>query len=51
VKLNQERTYENTGNTYKIVGDIVVDKSIPKVNYNITITGGIFGETPQICEK
>jgi 5,10-methylene-tetrahydrofolate dehydrogenase/methenyl tetrahydrofolate cyclohydrolase len=51
VKLNQERTYENTGNTYKIVGDIVVDKSADKVGYHITVTGGVFGETPQICEK
>ena len=51
VKLDQERTYQNTGNTYKIVGDIVVDKSTDKVSYHITVTGGAFGEVPQICEK
>jgi len=49
VQLNQERTYENTGNTYKIIGNIVVDK--PNVSYHITVTGGVFGETPQTCEK
>ncbi len=49
--LSQERTYNNTENTYKIVGNIVVDKSKNEVNYNLTVTGGVFGETPQICEK
>jgi hypothetical protein len=49
VQLNQKRTYENTGNTYKIVGNIVVDK--PNVSYHITVTGGVFGEMPQTCER
>lgn len=42
-------TIQNSGNTYKIVGDIVVDK--PDVSYHITVTGGVFGEIPQMCEK
>jgi hypothetical protein len=51
LKLNQERTYQNTGRTYKIVGDIAADRATDKVSYHITVTGGVFGTTPQICES
>jgi hypothetical protein len=59
VQLDQERTYENTGNTYKIAGDISIGFEYgdagqvvnQPVNYRITVTGGVFGEVPQICER
>jgi hypothetical protein len=58
-QLNQERTYKNTGNTYKIVGDIEVRFKFDdrgaivggSAYYHLTVTGGVFGQTPQTCEK
>jgi hypothetical protein len=46
------RTYENTGNEYKIVANASPyqdkDGSL-KVKYHVEVTGGIFAETPQTC--
>ena len=50
VTLKQSRTYENTGNTYQINGDITVDKAANTVSYLITVSGGVFGTSPQVCE-
>ena len=50
VTLKQSRTYENTGNTYQINGNITVDKAADTVSYLITVTGGVFGSVPQVCE-
>ena len=53
-EVNLERTYKESGNTYKIVGSINFDDSGNKsklVGYNLTITGGVYGETPHTCTK
>ncbi|MFQ5943892.1 MAG: hypothetical protein ACE5JF_10095 [Anaerolineales bacterium] len=50
LQLDQKRVYKNSGNEYKIVGNIFVDEFANKVEYDITVTGGVFGDTPQICE-
>ena len=50
VTLKQSRTYENTGNTYQINGNITVDKAADTVSYLITVTGGAFGSVPPVCE-
>jgi len=49
--LDQIRVYENSGNEYQIVGEIYVDEAKSEVSYSITVTGGVFSETPQTCEK
>lgn len=46
--LNQTRTYENTKNTYQIVGVITVNKKQNTVTHNITVSGGAFKD-PQTC--
>jgi hypothetical protein len=51
VKVNETLTYSDTNHTYKIVGKIVVNKAANTVNYDITATGGAFGQTPQTCKK
>lgn len=51
VTVNQEQTYAQTKNTYKIVGNIVVNKLLNTVSYDITATGGAFGEKPQTCRS
>jgi len=52
--LEGTRTYQDTGNKYKIVGDLFrygsADGSI-KVEYHVEVTGGVFGETPRTCES
>lgn len=50
LELDQSRTYENTGNTYQINGTINVDEAAGTVDYFITVTGGVFGSVPQVCE-
>jgi hypothetical protein len=51
LQLNQTRVYENSGNKYEITGSIFVDETAGEVEYSIAITGGVFGDTPQICEE
>lgn len=48
LNLNQSRTYENTQNTYQIVGVINVNLTQNTVTHNITVTGGVFND-PQTC--
>lgn len=53
-EVNLERTYKESGNTYKIVGSIKFDDSGKKsklVGYTLTITGGVYRETPHTCTK
>ncbi len=47
---DDECTYENTGNTYKIRGEINFGENEEIENYRFIVTGGVFGEDPQICE-
>jgi hypothetical protein len=49
LNLNQARTYENTQNVYTMVGTIEIDLVNDKVNHDIEVTGGEFGDTPQTC--
>jgi hypothetical protein len=48
VTLNQTRTYENTNNTYTIVGVIEVNLKQNTETHNITVSGGKFKD-PQTC--
>jgi YD repeat-containing protein len=50
VSIDRERTYENSQNTYDIVGTIEVDLIQDTADYEIVVTGGAFGDTPQTCE-
>ena len=47
------RTYEDTGNEYKIVADaspyVESEGSPIKVRYHVEVTGGVFGDVPQTC--
>jgi len=51
VDVNEELKYGSSNNTYKIVGKITVDQTSNTVSYNLTATGGAFGNSPQICKK
>ena len=53
-EVNIERKYNESGNAYQIVGSIEFDDSGKKsklVGYSITITGGVYGDTPHMCTK
>ena len=49
LNLNRIRTYENTQNAYTIIGFIEIDEIQDTVIYDIEVTGGVFGNTPQTC--
>ena len=52
VRIDEERTYTDTQRTYRIVGGITYDPSSLNItDYDLTVTGGVFGETPQTCRK
>ena len=52
VQLECKRTYKNSGNIYNIVGHINIDKDDNnKTNYRFVVTGGIFGNMQEICER
>lgn len=50
-RFEGERTYEDSGNTYEITAYAWQElwEGTWKIRYHIEITGGVFGETPQIC--
>ena len=50
VEVNRTLTFENSGNSYDLVGDIHVDFQTDTVEYDITATGDTFTE-PQTCKK
>ena len=52
IYVNQERTYENTQNMYKIAGTIQVNYNLIRdtISNDIVVTGGVFGDTPQTCQ-
>jgi hypothetical protein len=44
-------TYDDTKNVYHITGVIVFDSQTTSVSsYEITATGGLFGDTGQVCK-
>ncbi len=49
--INEKWTYTNSKNTYNIVGTITVDQTANAVSYDVSATGGAFGETAQTCKK
>jgi len=51
VTVNQKQTYSSSGNTYHIVGTITAHLIAGYAEYDIEVTGGAFGDTPQICKK
>lgn len=52
VSIDEERTYTDTQRTYRIVGGVTYDpSSLDITDYDLTVTGGVFGETPQTCRK
>jgi hypothetical protein len=52
MSIDEERTYADTQRTYAIVGTITYDRSSLSItDYDLTVTGGVFGETPQACRK
>jgi hypothetical protein len=51
LSVNQKKTYENTKNTYTIKGTIELNQVLNTFSYDITGTGGVFGNTPQNCKS
>ena len=47
---NDDCTYENSGNTYHIEGEINYGANKNVDNYHFEVTGGVFGDIPQICK-
>lgn len=50
VEVNRTFTFEESGNSYDIVGEIIVDFRTDTVTYDITATGDSF-EEPQTCKQ
>lgn len=50
VEVNRTLTFEDSGNSYDIVGDIHVDFQTDVVEYDITASGDTFAE-PQSCKQ
>jgi hypothetical protein len=52
VSIDEERIYADTHRTYKIVGGFTYNQpSFNIIDYDLTVTGGIFSETPQTCKS
>jgi len=47
---NDDCTYDESGNTYHIEGEVNFDADEKVDNYYFEVTGGVFGDVPQICE-
>jgi hypothetical protein len=52
VSIDEERIYADTDRTYRIVGGFTYDQpSFNIIDYDLSVTGGVFGETPQTCKN
>ena len=51
ISVNQQQTYHASQNVYLITGIIELDEVTDSVTYNIQATGGVFGDTPQVCSN
>lgn len=53
VNIDEGRTYADTQRTYKIVGKISygIGTMLTLAGYDLTVSGGVFGDTPQTCRK
>jgi hypothetical protein len=49
--LNRERTYATSKNKYQISGTIAVDLLAKTATYTVSVTGGVYGDTPQVCQS
>ena len=47
---NDDCTYGDSGNTYHIEGEINFDANEKVKDYHFEVTGGAFGDEPQVCE-
>jgi len=47
---NDDCTYNDSGNTYHIEGEINYDSNEQVDNYYFEVIGGVFGDVLQICE-
>lgn len=50
VEVNRTVTFENSGNSYTIVGKIEVDFVNEEVSYDVTATSDVY-DVPQTCSK
>jgi hypothetical protein len=50
VEVNRTVTFEDSGNSYTIVGQIEVDFVTEQVSYDVTATSDVYDE-PQTCSK
>lgn len=50
VEIDRTMTFENSGNSYDIVGEVSVNFQTEVVNYEITATSDAFDE-PQTCKN
>jgi hypothetical protein len=56
INVDETQVYKSTNNTYKIKGKITLSRSpgarqLDAVSYDISATGGAFGETPRTCRQ
>lgn len=52
--IDEQRTYTNSGNTYHITGTVIfeqVGSSMSLESYDLSVTGGVFGENVQTCNQ
>jgi hypothetical protein len=49
IHITGQRTYQTSGNTYNFTAFIIAKEGAWKAK--IEVTGGVFGEIPQTCEK
>ncbi|MCU0489761.1 MAG: hypothetical protein MUE67_12525, partial [Anaerolineales bacterium] len=45
-----EKQFKDSGNLYTIAVDVKVDDD-RLISYQLTVSGGVYGETPQVCSK
>lgn len=51
INLDDTLTYENSKNSYHITGTIIINSEKNSISsYEITATGGLFGDTAQVCK-
>jgi hypothetical protein len=52
--IDETRTYSDSGNSYEINGTIVFVQALGTTairSYDLTVTGGAFGDVPQTCKQ
>ncbi len=45
-----EKQYKDSGNLYTVAVDVKVDED-RLISYQLTVSGGVYGETPHTCSK